>query len=488
MFFPHPTPVQSKRRSQKTAYSVCGRNNIVLDISTDDVLGALCHASTFVKESTLCLAMRENSDTSHDGLDGVGVHDALADAGDEEGRLAALEFVIEVDEEGVERRLTSVGGRRVVLVLVRDRVDAGGRPRAVNVAAVLCAGHVAVDSEPAVDATNLAALRLFGNVGADSLPELVVEGLVGDPVEVVCQDARLLSVVADGGVGDELDGLCGGDDAGALGGSEDVLDQAQVGHDGVLEDGCFGRGAERNGVVLRGVEDGGVEVWRLAVGACRRVDDAEALAKVWRAVGEDGLVVDALARLDGRLVSEVPDLLQSDGVGRGEGVIGVCVGGAGDSEDGIEDAQQLLVLVRARDDDLAHALRLHGQAADNVQIAHPSTESAQLGSLAADAHLGEEDECISVFGICQGARDASSQVGALGRRVDACVACLPEVVYGGAQVFARLGLDQPGVLREGAQCVDSQFQLLGRCHGADVRYVLDRPVIAVVGCRQIRWL
>lgn len=51
-----------------------------------------------------------------------------------------------------------------------------------------------------------------------------------------------------------------------------------------------------------------MEVWRLVVRACRRFDDAEAVAKIWRACGKYGLVKNALACLDWRFVTQISDL------------------------------------------------------------------------------------------------------------------------------------------------------------------------------------
>jgi hypothetical protein len=46
--------------------------------------------------------MWEHCDTAHDGLDRVRIDNTLLDTRDEESRLAALEVVVEVDEEGEE--------------------------------------------------------------------------------------------------------------------------------------------------------------------------------------------------------------------------------------------------------------------------------------------------------------------------------------------------------------------------------------------------
>lgn len=71
--------------------------NIILDIGSNDIFGTLCNTSTLVQEGALCLAMGEYGDAAHDGLDGICIHDSISYAWEEEGRLSAFEFIIEVD-------------------------------------------------------------------------------------------------------------------------------------------------------------------------------------------------------------------------------------------------------------------------------------------------------------------------------------------------------------------------------------------------------
>jgi hypothetical protein len=52
-----------------------------------------------MQQRALRLAVRKHCDTAHDGLDGIRINNALLDARNEEGRFAALEVVVEVDQE-----------------------------------------------------------------------------------------------------------------------------------------------------------------------------------------------------------------------------------------------------------------------------------------------------------------------------------------------------------------------------------------------------
>ena len=61
-----------------------------------------------MEQSALRLTVWKNGYTAHDRLDRVRVNDALLHAGDEEGRLATSEVVVEVDEECEEGRLACV--------------------------------------------------------------------------------------------------------------------------------------------------------------------------------------------------------------------------------------------------------------------------------------------------------------------------------------------------------------------------------------------
>jgi hypothetical protein len=77
-----------------------------------------------MQECTLGLSMWEHGNTSHYWLDGISINDTILDAWNKERRLAALEVVVEVDEEREERGLARIGRRRVVLVGVCNRINA----------------------------------------------------------------------------------------------------------------------------------------------------------------------------------------------------------------------------------------------------------------------------------------------------------------------------------------------------------------------------
>jgi hypothetical protein len=84
------------------------RIHIILDVGTDNILCALHDTCAFMEQSTLCLTMREYCYTTHNGLDGISVDDALFHTGNEEGCLATSEIVVEVDEECEEGGLARV--------------------------------------------------------------------------------------------------------------------------------------------------------------------------------------------------------------------------------------------------------------------------------------------------------------------------------------------------------------------------------------------
>jgi hypothetical protein len=84
--------------------------DIVLNIRPDNILRTLYHTRALMQQCALCLTVWEHRHTAHDRLDRVRVDDAFLDAGDEEGRLATLELIIKVDEEGEKRGLSGIGG------------------------------------------------------------------------------------------------------------------------------------------------------------------------------------------------------------------------------------------------------------------------------------------------------------------------------------------------------------------------------------------
>jgi hypothetical protein len=81
-----------------------------------------------MQQRALRLTMRKHSHATHDGLNWIRIDDAFLDARDKEGRLAAFEIIVQVDEESEEGGLASVWRRGVVLVGVCYGLDAGGWP------------------------------------------------------------------------------------------------------------------------------------------------------------------------------------------------------------------------------------------------------------------------------------------------------------------------------------------------------------------------
>lgn len=103
-------------------------SNIILDICPNDILRALHHTSTFMQQRTLRLPMRKYSNTTHNRLDRVRIDDTLFDARNEEGRFAAHEVVVEVDEERKEGGLAGISRGGIVLISVCSGMNAGGWP------------------------------------------------------------------------------------------------------------------------------------------------------------------------------------------------------------------------------------------------------------------------------------------------------------------------------------------------------------------------
>lgn len=96
--------------------------NIILHIRPDDILGRglflTAHPGALMQQAPFGLAVREHGHAALDRLHWVRVEDALARRGQEEGRLARRELVVEVDQEREEGRLLCVGRAGVVLVCV----------------------------------------------------------------------------------------------------------------------------------------------------------------------------------------------------------------------------------------------------------------------------------------------------------------------------------------------------------------------------------
>lgn len=87
-------------------YLIPPRLDIILDIRPNHILGRRLfppsHPGPFMQQAPHRLAVREKRHAALDRLYGVGVHTSLPGPGQEEGRLAGLELIVEVDEEGEE--------------------------------------------------------------------------------------------------------------------------------------------------------------------------------------------------------------------------------------------------------------------------------------------------------------------------------------------------------------------------------------------------
>jgi hypothetical protein len=55
-----------------------------------------------MQQRTCRFPVRKDSYATHDRLDRIRIYDAFFDTRDEEGRFAAFEFIVQVDEEGEE--------------------------------------------------------------------------------------------------------------------------------------------------------------------------------------------------------------------------------------------------------------------------------------------------------------------------------------------------------------------------------------------------
>lgn len=84
-----------------------------------------------MQQCALSFAVGKDSNASLKRFDGICVHDSFPYAGDEEGGLASLEFVVEVDEEREETGLAGIHWGGVVLVGICGWIDARGWPSAV---------------------------------------------------------------------------------------------------------------------------------------------------------------------------------------------------------------------------------------------------------------------------------------------------------------------------------------------------------------------
>lgn len=116
--------------------------DIVLNLRSDDIFGSFSDTSTLM-QCRIDLAMWENGGASHDRSDGVCVQDSLARSWQKVCCFAALEILVQVDQEGEERALLFLGGRVVVYVCIVLSYTARG-PRAVDVCSVLCSWDTVV--------------------------------------------------------------------------------------------------------------------------------------------------------------------------------------------------------------------------------------------------------------------------------------------------------------------------------------------------------
>lgn len=108
--------------------------------------------------------------------------------------------------------------------------------------------------------------------------------------------------------------------------------------------------------------------------------------------------------------AKVPGRLEGDVRGEVDGSLGSArVDGTAYAQNGIQDAQQLHILGRALGANNADALGL----GDDIEVADPTAEGTELGLLATQAHLGEEDLGFEVFLIGEGSGDAGSEIGAI---------------------------------------------------------------------------
>jgi len=242
--------------------------------------------------------VRKDCDTSHDWLYGVSIHHTFLAAGNEEGGFATFEVIIEIDQEGEERGLTSVWWGRVVLVCVGHRIDAGWWPCAVcalkksalvtaelwmltNMTSVLCTRHVSIHTKSSVDPSYLSTCDRLWYKCFDSVPKLIVEGLVYHPVKVVGENARVL-IATDGRVWDELHCLACSNDGRTLFGGQDVLDHSEIRHHRMIVHCRLRSVGEQDCVILGGKKHSRVEIGRLPFDTRRSLDDSELFFQIGR--------------------------------------------------------------------------------------------------------------------------------------------------------------------------------------------------------------
>src|SRR5690242_19247600 len=88
-------PLTGKLERQKKKKLLDASINIILHIRPDNILGTLHHTRPLMQQCALCLAMREDRHTTHNGLDRISIDNTFLHTRDEEGRLTALKVVVE---------------------------------------------------------------------------------------------------------------------------------------------------------------------------------------------------------------------------------------------------------------------------------------------------------------------------------------------------------------------------------------------------------
>src|SRR5690242_10034242 len=84
--------------------------------------------------------------------------------------------------------------------------------RLTNVTPVLCSWHVTIDPEPPINAPHRPSTHGVRHERLHTIPQLIVERLIDNPVEVVCENARIFALRPHWCVRNELHGLACADD------------------------------------------------------------------------------------------------------------------------------------------------------------------------------------------------------------------------------------------------------------------------------------
>lgn len=120
------------------------RFDVVLNLSSDDVFRSLSHTGAFM-QCRVDLTMREDSRAAHYWTNRVCIQDSFSRSREEVRGFAALEVLIEVDQEREQRALLLLGRRVVIYVFIFLRNAARG-PRAVDVCSILCSWDTVIVS------------------------------------------------------------------------------------------------------------------------------------------------------------------------------------------------------------------------------------------------------------------------------------------------------------------------------------------------------